>query len=229
MKEVTHIVPVGHTKETLVESLRRFPVGRIILVLGDDPGREGERKARRIAEEVKRDMGSIPCEEIYVNLDDVLSTTLTLVRKIREETGKGCEVKLNLSGSLRSVNIAGYLTALMTSAPAYVGIPEYKGDRISGIREIQYMPCIPLKELSGEKKGIIKLLSSGEGMYLEDLISKLKPRLHKSGYDNERSRLSYHIKDLRRDGFVETVKEGRNLKIKLSGFGRVYAEGLVSF
>ncbi|MEA3254567.1 MAG: hypothetical protein U9Q22_01900 [Candidatus Altiarchaeota archaeon] len=39
--------------------------------------------------------------------------------------------------------------------------------------------------------------------------------------------MSYHIKDLTKKGFIETRKEGRNLKIRLSGVGRMYVEGLI--
>jgi|GEM_PF-5445093 len=88
------------------------------------------------------------------------------------------------------------------------------------------MPLVPIKELFSEKKDIIHLQCSVDELYLEDIIKKLRPGLKKDGYDRERSRLSYHIKDLRDDGFVETEKEGRSLKIRLSGIGRLYVEGL---
>jgi len=226
MKEITHIVPVGHTKETLVESLRRFPVSKIVLVLGDKPEIESEKIARGIAEKVKAEMGSVPCEEIYVDLDDVLSIALVLVRRIRAEVKSGCGVKLNLSGSLRSVDIAGYAAALMTSTPVYIGIPAYERNRIVGIKGIQTMPLIPIKEFFSEKKEIIQLLGSVGGIYLEDIIKKLRPDLNSEDYDKERSRLSYHIKDLKKEGFVETEKDGRKLKVRLSGVGRIYVEGL---
>lgn len=226
MKGVTHIVPVGHTKETLVESLRCFPVSKVVLVLGDKPEVESEKIARGVAEKVKAEMGSVPCEEIYVDLNDVLSIALTLVRKIKAEIKQGCEVKLNLSGSLRSVDIAGYMAALVTSTPVYVGIPAYDGKDIIGIKGIQNMPLVPIKELLSEKKEIMHLLESVDEMYLEDIIKKLRPDLQKEDYDRERSRLSYHIKDLKDDGFVETRKEGRSLKIRLSEIGRIYVEGM---
>jgi DNA-binding transcriptional ArsR family regulator len=43
---------------------------------------------------------------------------------------------------------------------------------------------------------------------------------------SERSRLSYHLSDLKRDGLVDTVKEGRNLLVSLTFAGRLYSLSL---
>jgi DNA-binding transcriptional ArsR family regulator len=61
-------------------------------------------------------------------------------------------------------------------------------------------------------------------MLLEDLIKS-------TGGDksavSERSRLSYHIGDLKEEGLIDSVKEGRNLKVSLTFAGRLYAASLV--
>jgi len=63
-------------------------------------------------------------------------------------------------------------------------------------------------------------------LLLEALIKK-SDRLREEPV-SERSRLSYHISDLKKDGLIETVKVGRNLKVKLTFAGKLYSSGLVA-
>jgi len=212
-----HIVPVGHTRETLIGSLRRYPVDRVVFVLGKNKEAEGERKAREVAADLKKDLGTIPWEEMFLDLDDISAVALAVVERINQERAAGCEVRINLSGSLRSAGAGCYLAALVTGTPAYIGLPDYKGGKLAGVREVKEVPLIPLKDFSLEKKGIMKALVMGPKL-MGDLLS--------AKTESERSRLSYHLKDLKKDGLVETVKEGRNLKVSLTFAGKLYAGGL---
>jgi len=214
---VVHIVPVGHTKETLIGSLRRFPVDRVVLVLGKNKEAEGEKRARKVAAGLKKDLGSIPWEELFLDLDDVSSVALAVSERISRERAKGCEVLINLSGSLRSAGVGCYLAALVMGARAYIGLPEYRNGKVVGVREVGEVPLVPLKDLSSEKKDILKALLSGPRLMGELLLEET---------ESERSRLSYHLKDLKKDGLVDTKKEGRNLKVSLTFAGQLYAGGL---
>lgn len=227
MGEVTHFVPVGFTKETLIESIRRHPVSKVILVLGDKPERSSEQKARRVAKQVKDALGSVPCEEVYVDSENVSSAALFLIDKIKEHKADGREVLMNLSGSLRSIGLAAYIAALVTGTKTYVGIPSYEGDDVTGIEDVVDIPIIPVRKISKEKIDILKILAQSECL-LEDIVDGLNPKLKKDqpDYANEKSRLSHHLKDLKRDGFIETDKDGRNLKVKLTVLGRIYLTGL---
>ena len=62
---------------------------------------------------------------------------------------------------------------------------------------------------------------------LDELVSRIKPELKKGTqeYNNERSRLSHHIKKLEKDGFIETKKVKKNLHIKLTILGEIYLRG----
>jgi len=220
-----HLVPVGHQAATLVGSLRRYPVDRVVLVLGSHVELEGEKKAREVAKHVRKELGSIPCEDFVIDLDDVSSASLALAERIKEEGKKGCIVMVNLSGSLRSAGIAAYLAALVTGAPAYMGLPDYRDGKVVGVRDVKEVPSIPLLEVSSGKKDILAALNAAGGsMLLEDLIKS-------TGGDksavSERSRLSYHIGDLKEEGLIDSVKEGRNLKVSLTFAGRLYAASLV--
>lgn len=226
MKCVVHLVPVGFTAPTLVGSIRRFPVDRVILVRGKDMSLPGADKAEETAKNVKKDLGSITCEDLFVDIDDIEQSALSLAGRIIKERGSGCDVLVNLSGSLRSLDVAAYLAALSTGAPVYMGLPDYKDGNVVGIRKVVDVPILPLKDLSKEKRDILCALNSaGEGLLLEGLIKK-SGRLREEAV-SERSRLSYHLSDLKKDGLVDTVKEGRNLKVRLTFAGKLYASGLV--
>ena len=227
MKETTHIVPVGHTKETIIESLRRHPLGRVILVTGDNPGVESERKARQTILEVRKALGTVPAQEVYVNLNDIPSIALTIIEIIREEDKQGRQVLLNLSGSLRSLDIACYMAALATKSQVYVGIPSYRKDKITGVDHIQDIPLFPTKIYQKEKKLILEKLGR-QGKTLEQLTTQLKTKVKKGtqAYLTEKSRISHHIKDLKKEGLIETSREGKTLNIQLTTIGKIYVEGL---
>jgi CRISPR-associated protein Csa3 len=226
MKCVVHMVPVGHTPETLIGSIRKYPVDRVFLIRGKDPKLDGADKAEETARAVKKSLGSVPCTDMRVDIDDIEQSALTMAEAIIKEREEGCDVLVNLSGSLRSLDVAAYLAALATGAKAYMGLPEYRAGKIAGVRKVVDVPLLPLKELSIGKSHILKaLLSSKEGMKLEDLIKGSSKMLREDPVP-ERARLSYHLSDLKKDGLVETIKEGRNIKSKLTFAGRLYALGL---
>jgi CRISPR-associated protein Csa3 len=226
MEETTHIVPVGFTKETLVESLRRHPVTRVILLSGDNPKIETEKRARQTIKEVKSALGSIPSEEIYLDLNDIPGSALKVISLIHYETSNGRKVLLNLSGSLRSLDLACYMAALATKTKVYVGIPDYKENILVGVKAVQDIPLFPIKPYMKEKKEILCCLKEGEKS-LEDIIDRLRPKLKKrtQAYLTERSRISHHLKDLKEDGLADTIKEGKTIQVKLSKLGELYLEG----
>ena len=227
MKCTVHIVPVGHTPQTLVGSIRRYPVDKVILVRGKDKSLPGSEKAEETAKTVRKDLGSVPCEDLFVEIDDIEQSALSLAGRIIMEREPDCDVLVNLSGSLRSLDMAAYLAALSTGAPAYMGLPDYKGGKIVGVRKVVEVPILPLKDVSSEKRVILRALRSAkDGLRLEELIKK-SGRLREEAV-SERSRLSYHLSDLKKDGLVETLKEGRNLRVSLTFAGRLYAAGLES-
>ena len=225
MTRVVHVVPVGFTKETLLESLQYYPVSKVVLVLGNKPELDTEQKAREVAKEIKKDLGVTQSEEIYVDLEDISSAALQITGKITKEQKNGAEVKVNLSGSIRTIGIAAYLAALTTRSEAYIGIPSYQDGKVRGISSVVKVPLPPLKELSKEKTSILKTLD--KELTLEELTAKLNPKIKRGNkkYLHAKSLLSYHIKDLKKDGFIETKKEGKTLKIKTTTMGGIYVEG----
>jgi hypothetical protein len=226
MKKVVHIIPVGHTKITLTEGMRQFPFHKIILVLGKEVG-PGEDKAKEVAEEIKKEFGRLAeIEYLQVDVDDVYRAAIATAKTIRAEQKRGNEVKVSASGSLRTVGISCYLACAVTGAKLYVALPSYEEGKIKGIRRVLEIPSYPLREIGREEVHILKfLLEKGPTDSVDELIQGLKKEKSSKNYQRERARMSYHIKKLKNDGFIETTKHGKTLAISLSKLGELYTVG----
>ncbi len=228
IKQVTHIVPVGHTKEKLVDSIRQFPVHRVILIVGRDLNVSGEDKVYDTARDIERELkGFVEIEWRKVDKLDVLNGAIDILRIIKEERSRGREVKINVTGSLRTIGIACYIAALVTNTEIYSALPAYRNGKVVGIKEIFTIPFFPIKELPEEQMEILRSLQGNGAASVDELISRLKPKLEKGTreYANERARLSHHLKILREDGFLEGEKAGKNVRLRLSRIGEIYAMG----
>lgn len=232
-KQVTHIVPVGHTKEKLVDSvirdsIRQFPVHRVILLTGKDLNVSGEDAvydtAIQIAKELK---GFADIEQKEVEKLDVLKGAIDVLDIIKEERTKGYDVRINISGSLHTIGIACYIAALVSNTQIYSALPEYKNKKVTGIKEILTIPFFPIKEINDEQTHILKVLEVSGVDSVDELIARLKPKLKKETkeYTNERARLSHHIKSLGNYGFLDSERSGKNIKLSLSKIGEIYAKG----
>ncbi len=231
MEKIAHIVPVGHTKLKLLESLRQFPMQKVILLLGKDRNLEGEDKARQTAMDLRIDIKAIAeVEEETIDKEDVLQCALDITRIISKERKDSFEVKLNATGSMRTVGIGCYIAALVTGAEIYSGLSAYDetGENI-GIKKILPIPSFPIKDISKEQFKILKGLSGNGGSVnsVDELISIVNPEASpdRSDYQKERARFSYHLKELKKDGFIETEKEGKKVKVMLTKIGEIYVVG----
>ncbi len=227
MKKIVHIIPVGHTKTTLIEGMRQFPFHKVILVLGKQPG-PGEEEAEVVAKEIEKELSPlVDIEYLRVDVDDVTGAAIEITKAIKREMTAGNEVRLNASGSLRTVGISCYLASAVTGADLYVALPEYSDGRVSGIRSVLEIPSFPLKEISTEEQTILQiLLVAGETNSVDELIHGLGRSVKGlTGYQKERARVSYHIKKLKDGGFIETRKIGKNLRTRLTRLGQLYSIG----
>lgn len=229
LKQITHIVPVGHTKEKLVDSVRQFPVHKVILIVGQDLNVSGEDKVYKTAEEIEKELkGFVEIEWRNVDKLDVFSSAIDILKIVKEEKGKKREVKINVTGSLHTIGIACYIVALVTGTEIYSALPAYKNGKVVGIKEIFSIPFFPIKEVPEEQMEILRALQGNGVASVDELISRLKPKLEKDNtreYANERARLSHHLKILRKDGFLDAEKAGKNVKLRLSRIGEIYAMG----
>jgi len=227
LTQITHIVPVGHTKETLVDSIRQFPVHKVVLLLGKDRNLTGEKKVYETADKIEQLLKGIIIERKTVEKLNVFEGVIDILHIVNEERARGHKVMINISGSLRTIGIACYIAALITDSEIYSAIPAYdnKG-QITGIKEISTVPLFPIKEITAEQIKILNVFKTGVAS-IEDLIKSLNPGLKKGTdmYTNERARLNHHIKLLRKSGFLESEKIGKMIKFKLSRIGEAYIIG----
>jgi len=218
----TQIVFVGHHKEKLLDSikaLRDYPVRKIVLAIGKQES-SGERKARKIAEELAQELGSVwDVEVVEVDKKDVMKAALQLVSLIKRE-GK---VILNISGSLRTFAIAAYIAACITNSRIITSIPKYdESDREIGIEEIVEIPVLPVefpgKEQMERRNGVDDGVNS-----LDELVLELNPELEKGSkeFKRERSRVSHHLAKLEEAGFVKREKIGRNVRVEPTLLGKI--------
>ena len=229
MTKTVHIVPVGFTKEKLIDSLKNYPFQKVYLLEGSNPNLEGEDTARETARDMKDSLKSVvEVLEVEVDKEDVFESVKTIVAIITAEQSEGNKVKLNVTGSMRTVGIACYLAASITGAEVYAGVSDYdkKGGYL-GIKKIVSIPSFPIRRISNGKQAILEALNEcdGEVDSLEDIITTINSDLRPGveGYEGERSRTSYLVKELEKDGFVESEKSGKMLKVKLSKLGEIYA------
>ena len=114
---------------------------------------------------------------------------------------------------------------LSTKSEVIIGLPAYKDGRLSGIRDVRRVPLMPIEEISPEKLDVLGLLSDTDWKSLDDLAKELSKK-SKAGYNSLKSKISFHLKYLRKKNFVEAKRDKKILLVKLSGLGKVYYEGL---
>ncbi|AIG98452.1 Bacterial regulatory protein, arsR family [Archaeoglobus fulgidus DSM 8774] len=223
----TQIVFVGHHKKRLLESiraLREYPVRKVVLAVGQQ-GSSGERKARKIAEELAEELKTVwDIEIVEIDKKDVMRAASQLVSLIKRESERG-EVILNISGSLRTFAVAAYIAACVTGSRIITSIPRYdENDNEVGIEEIVEIPVLPVDFPGKEQLEIISAMDSGVES-LDDLVFRLNPDIKKGSkeFRSERSRLSHHLAKLEEAGFVRRKKVGRNVRIEPTSLGRIVA------
>ena len=224
MKKVVHIIPVGHTKVTLIEGMKQYPFHKLILILGKQKS-SGEAKARKIADEIKKEFTGIAIVKYhYVDIDDIYQTAIEIAKVVVEEQKEQNEVKINASGSLRTIGISCYLASSLTGAELYVSLPSYEDGNVAGIKKVVEIPAFPVKEIGSEELKILKFLhKKGPVESLDSLIEGINlGNISKNTHLKERARMSYHIKKLKKDGFIKTHRLGKNLKIEISRLGELY-------
>lgn len=227
---ITQLVFVGHHKERLLESiraLRELPVTKIILFVGEEE-LPGEKRARKTAEELKKELEVIWDVEIArADKKNAIRAAMQLIEIIRAEKAREREVIINASGSLRTLAVAGYIAACVTNSRIFTSIPRYseKEEEI-GIEEMIEIPTLPVDFPAKEQIEILTAIDGGVNA-LDELIARLNPGLDRKSEDffKERSRLSHHIAKLERMGAVRKVKVGRNVRIELTALGHFLIGG----
>jgi CRISPR-associated protein Csa3 len=224
-KETVHIVPIGFQSDKLIASIRQYPVHRIIIITVE--GDAKNEKVQKNSNDVKEAFKGIEIEERIVAREEIFQATLGILDIIKSQVEKGREVKINISGGLRNIGISSYIASLVSKVSIYTDIPESGNNESYMLKGVLEIPTFPIKEISQEQLCILHKLEGGVDS-LDTLISRLRPDLKKDDpkYNNERSRLSHHIKKLKDSNFVETEKKEKNLMVNRSVLGEIYLKGV---
>ncbi|WP_421909884.1 DUF6293 family protein [Methanolacinia petrolearia] len=222
----SHIVFVGHHKEWLMDSIKmlsNYPVGRIILVVGEQLS-SGERRSRALAEEMMDELGQIfEVEIVAIDKKDITRSSVQIVNLIRSEMDCGNDVIVNISGSLRTFAVSGYIAGSITGCKVITSIPQYdESGEETGVEEIVEIPTLPVCFLRDEQMKIVAAVEGGVNS-LDELIIRLNPSIIKYSDDfyKERSRVSHHLKVLEDNGFIVKKRNGRQINVTLSELGNI--------
>lgn len=177
-----HMVFIGHTKARLVDSIRKaqgYPVRKMILVTGEQ-GSKAEDKAEGIARDLKLELSPLYDVEIEkIDKKDVMRGASQIIDLVMREKAKGNEFLINMSGSLRTFSIAGYIAGCLTRSTMITSIPQYgRNDEEVGIEEIIEVPALPLSFLKPDQASILRAIGD-DVISLEDLIISLNPDIKK--------------------------------------------------
>lgn len=228
MKNCTQIILIGHTKKRLIEGIKQFPTDKLILILGANPKLEGEAKVIETATALETIFNELmETERIYVDKEDIFSASQKILTIIVDEITKGNNVRINISGSLRQMAIACYIAALVSRTPVYSVIPEYDQNYNEiGVKKVYSVPFFPIKEISKEKIETLKILKEKEFIEsIDQLITILYPEFSEEDYNRLRAKVSYYLKDLEDEGFIQKMRIGKKAKIELTPVGKIYVLG----
>lgn len=166
-------------------------------------------------------------EQIYVNKEDIFSAILNLLEKIEEEVKNDAEVRINVSGSLRQMAIACYVAALVSKTPLHSVLPEYDQDfREVGVNEVYEIPYFPIKQLSAPEVKILRELhQKGVVESVEQMMVQVYGGVEEREYNKIRAKISYYLKELEEDRFIQKKRAGQKVSLELTPLGRIYVLG----
>jgi CRISPR-associated protein Csa3 len=198
-----HLVFIGHNKARLMDSIRKaqdYPVRKMILVTGEQ-GSKAEDKAEGIARELKVELSPLyDVEIVKIDKKDVMRGASQIIDLVMREKAKGNEALINMSGSLRTFSIAGYIAGCLTRSTMITSIPKYgRNDEEVGIEEIIEVPALPLNFLKPDQVRILRAIGD-DTISLEELIVSLNPNIRmeipdKLEENRLEDRVSYKIAD----------------------------------
>lgn len=218
------LVFVGHHDQRLLDTIRmvKDSFDKIILVKGEDASIEGETKCWETTAILEKKLAPIwKVEVIRVNKIDVLKATQQILGVVEQARVSGDQVVINGSGSMRTLTIAGYVASCLTGSRYFTALPKYNPEGIEiGAESLISVPLLPISFPSAEQLALMEMIGEGVEM-LDDLVIRIKEGISKGGdgFNNERSRISHHLSNLEKAGYVTREKRGRNVKIILTSFG----------
>ena len=222
MNRVVHVIAVGMNKERIMESIKMsgYPIQKAYLVLP----KEGEYQ--EIASNIENALSVlIEIDKIYIDEYDVYGSAIEILKAVKKEKEEGSEIYINASDAPRTLTISCYIVAQLLNGKLYIALPKYENGKEVGITKVVEIQVPPLKKMSEDKLKILKVIdeNGGEVESINSLIKLIEGKLEKhKAYMAQRAKMSYHLKGLEKDGLVETKREGKNVRIKLTPLGKAF-------
>ena len=211
--------------ESIKHWVTEYPPSNFILVTGE-PETTGEQKAQLIAEEMHKELAT-PIYNVSIqkiNKIDIAQAVRQLVAILNTEKGLKGNNLLNISGSLRTFSVVGYIVACLTQSKLVSVIPKYdeSGNEIAIEKHIE-IPILPFLPPGEEHLKILSAIGPGIES-LEQLVFLLCPHCKKNTqkYNSERARISYYVDLLEKTGHLIRVKQGKTVHIHLTDLGKIY-------
>lgn len=225
-----HIALLGRTKEPVLKGFRYYKVDRLYLLHSSD---SGSQHFEKVALDLKKNLSDTGFNEITLVKIDAFDMR-QIVDKIVEiaEKEKGSTVHINITGGTNLMAGAACSASFFIGAKAYYVLEKSVFGRSDSLENqiIELpVPRIPSsKSLEKTQKMILRKISEAGGAIMNPhLIGELRVTPQK---------LSYHIRVLESNGFIETSRGGKSesdksegksdrrvLKISLTEYGRLSA------
>lgn len=220
-KKTVHIAPVGFHPEKIVESIRQFPVHKVIMII--HPGDENKPSVMNAVNSIDNAFGDIDIEKVSVERENIIKASLDLIDIASREIKNGNQVMFNISGGLRNISMAAYFVGMVSGIDTYTDIPQSNEEKYS-LKGILSIPYLPIAQLRKEQLRILDHLEDDADSQ-DELIYRLNPDIGQEDLGKERSRLTHHLKHLRDIDLVETIKMGKKSVVKRTAMGTLYCKG----
>ncbi|NHI94902.1 MAG: hypothetical protein EAX96_20605 [Candidatus Lokiarchaeota archaeon] len=211
----------------LLEGIKRFPLNKLVLLVGKDVELEGEPRVIKIADDLEATFQNIATIKRHaIDKEAIYPATIDILKIILDEVKDNHDVLLNLSGSLRHMAIACYMAAVVSNTKAISVIPKYSENFLEiGVKNVYTVPSFPIKEINEERMTILKMLTTEKIESLQQLMTLLYGNKSLQVQNKMRAKLSYYVKDLLEDGFIEKKKTGKTVQLSLTEMGDIFLLG----
>ncbi len=213
MKTV-HLIPLGKRCEIILDSVRMSgkPIQKSYLIVSRESS---------CLEEVENALKNFIEVEVVKVGNDVYEAAIEILKIIKKELDEGNDVYINLSDAPKELCIAGLISAQISKTKIYMAITS--NGKVNSVIDLKVPP---VKSIGEDKIALIKALeeNGGEVESINRLIEIMEGKTDdQKRYMAQRARMSYHLKGLEEDGLIETKREGKNVRIRLTPLGKAYA------
>ncbi len=208
-----HIIPHGRATDHVTRGLRSFPNVQVVYLLTSDAfldtGAELENTLTQFGYETYR-------KEIDAfELRNVVDTIVNIARDHRDE-----DLAINITGGTNLVAGASTSSAFFVGAtPYYVLEPQTGNEPIDELVMRLPAPAQPLTfEIDGLQRDVFETLviwdrEGNTGVILREIGDEIGEAPQK---------ISYHIKQLEKQGLVRIEPDGRTKQVYVTDLGRLY-------